>query len=136
MIGVDTRRGSGPEGKRRKNYHGAAVASGGGAFAGALHKNILDCGYAGAITLIIAESTTASSLFRDASLDWVHLDARHDYASVKADIQAWLPKVKSGGWLSGDDYDAAQWPGVVKAVCDLLPGAEAWPTLQWRWIVP
>lgn len=30
-----------------------------------------------------------------------------------SDIAAWAPKVASGGWLSGDDYDAHQWPGVV-----------------------
>lgn len=135
IIGIDTCRGSGMEGLRRKDYHGAAVAQGGGTFAGALHKNILDCGYGDAISLLIADSVTASRLFGDASVEWVHLDARHDYASVKADIQAWLPKIKSGGWLSGDDYDEIKWPEVVKAVNDLLPGATVWSTQQWRWIV-
>src|SRR6266568_2029202 len=105
LIGIDTCRGSGLEGPRQKDYHGAAVAQGGGTFAGALHKNVIECGYGDSITLIIADSVTASGLFSDASVDWVHLDARHDYASVKADVQAWLPKLKPGGWLSGDDYD-------------------------------
>lgn len=135
VIGVDTCRGSGPEGRRQKDYHGALVVQGGGTFAGALHKNVLDCGYGDAISLIVADSVAASRLFADASVDWVHLDARHDCASVKADIQAWLPKVKVGGWLSGDDYDEIKWPEVVKAVGDLLPGAKAWSTQQWRWIV-
>jgi len=135
LIGIDTCRGSGLEGPRQKDYHGAAVAQGGGTFAGALHKNVLDCGYGDSIQLIIADSLAASRLFGDASIDWVHLDAGHDYASVKADIQAWLPKVKRSGWLSGDDYDKVKWPEVVKAVNDQLPGAKAWSTLQWRWIV-
>lgn len=135
VIGVDTCRGSGPEGPRQKDYHGAAVVQGGGTFAGTLHKNILDCGYGETIQLIIADSVAASRMFGAASVDWVHLDARHDYAGVKADIQAWLPKVKLGGWLSGDDYDEIKWPEVVKAVDDLLPGAKAWSTQQWRWIV-
>ena len=135
LIGVDTCRGSGPEGQRQKDYHGAAVSEGGGTFAGALHKNILNCGYGDAVSLIIADSITASRFFADASIDWVHLDARHDYASVQSDIRAWLPKVKPGGWLSGDDYDEIKWPEVVKAVGDLLPGAEAWSNQQWRWIV-
>lgn len=135
IVGVDTCRGSGPEGPRRKDYHGAAVAQGGGTFAGALHKNILDCGYGDTILLIIADSIAASRLFGDQSVDWVHLDARHDYAGLKADIEAWLPKVKLGGWLSGDDYDEIKWPEVVKAVGHLLPGAQAWSTQQWRWIV-
>jgi hypothetical protein len=135
IIGVDTCRGSGPEGRNEKDYHGAAAVQGGGTFAGALHKNILDCGYGDAIQLIIADSMAASRLFGDASVNWVHLDAGHDYASVKADIQAWLPKVKLGGWLSGDDYDEIKWPEVVRAVGDLLPAAKAWSTQQWRWIV-
>ena len=85
--------------------------------------------------LIISDSISASRLFADASLDWVHLDARHDYASVKADIAAWLSKVRLGGWLSGDDYDEVRWPEVVKAVGDALPGVKRWTSDQWRWIV-
>jgi hypothetical protein len=135
LIGVDTCRGSGSEGPRHKDYHGAAVAEGGGTFAGTLHRNILACGYGDAISLIIADSVTASRFFADRSIDWVHLDARHDCDSVKADIGAWLPKVRPGGWLSGDDYDELKWPEVVKAVGELLPGAKPWSTQQWRWIV-
>lgn len=135
IIGIDTCRGSGPEGPKQKNYHGAAVAQGGGTFAGALHKNIVDCGYDDLISLIISDSITASQLFTDRSVDWVHLDARHDYENVKADIRAWLPKVKAGGWLTGDDYDPVKWPEVISAVEASLPGAEAWCSGQWRWIV-
>jgi len=135
IVGVDTCRGSGPEGPRQKDYHGAAVAKGGGTFAGALHKNILECGYGDLISLIVTDSLTASRFFADASIDWVHLDANHDFENVKADIQAWLPKVKSGGWLSGDDYDEVKWPDVVKAVAAVLPGSKAWLTNQWRWII-
>src|SRR5712692_4846823 len=80
VIGIDTCRGSGPEGPRQKDYHGAAMVQGGGTFAGALHKNVLDCGYGDAIQLIIADSLVTSRMFADASIDWVHLDARHDYA--------------------------------------------------------
>jgi Methyltransferase domain len=135
VIGVDTCRGSGPEGPNRKDYHGAAVAQGHGTFAGTLHKNILECGYGDAISLIIAGSQGAAALFSDRSIAWVHLDAGHDVASVQADITVWLPKIAPGGWLSGDDYDPVKWPDVVQAVGDLLPGAAPWSTQQWRWIV-
>ena len=135
VIGIDTCRGSGPEGASDKDYHASAVANGGGTFAGVLHKNVLDCGFGERIMLIISDSVKASGLFGDASLEWVHLDARHDYESVKADIEAWLPKVKVGGWLSGDDYDQQKWPEVVRAVVDTLPGATSWSDQQWRWVV-
>lgn len=135
LIGVDTCRGSGPEGPNRKDYHGAAAAQGGGTFAGALHRNILECGYGEAISLIVAESVAASRLFADESIDWVHLDARHDYESVKSDIAAWRPKLRPGGWLSGDDYDELKFPELVRAVGEVLPAASPWSTAQWRWIV-
>ena len=134
LIGVDTCRGSGAEGPRGKDYHGAAVLQGGGTFAGLLHKNIIDCGYGDRISLIVADSVTASTFFPDRSIDWVHLDARHDREHMKADIAAWLPKLKADGWLSGDDYDEAKWPDVVSTIGDLLPGARPWSVNQWRWM--
>ena len=42
IFGIDTCRGSGPEGPSQKNYHAAAVAQGGGTLAGVLHKNVID----------------------------------------------------------------------------------------------
>jgi len=134
VIGVDTCRGSGVEGPRAIDYHGQAVAAGGGTFAGQLHKNVIDCGYGDLVALIVADSLTAATFFPDGSLDWVHLDARHDRESLAADIGAWRPKLRAGGWLSGDDYDAVKWPGVVSAIDDLLPEAQPWSVAQWRWI--
>jgi len=101
-----------------------------------LHCNVIDCGLADTIRLVISDSVAAAELFPDGSFAWVHIDARHDYASVTADIAAWAPKVKPGGWLSGDDYQPDWWPGVVRAVNDALPDAGSWGSLQWRWIKP
>ena len=133
VIGVDTCRGSGPEGPHGRDYHGLAVAEGGGTLAGLLHRNIIACGLADAISLIVADSVTAASFFPDRSIDWVHLDAGHEQAQVEADIAAWRPKVKAEGWLSGDDYNAVKWPGVVRAVSELLPEARPWSIQQWLW---
>lgn len=41
---------------------------------------------------------------KDGSFDWVYLDAGHDYENVKDDLNAWWPKLRSGGLFSGDDY--------------------------------
>lgn len=49
-------------------------------------------------------SLEASQLYQDRSLDFVFLDAAHDYKNVKEDILSWYPKVKVGGWLAGHDY--------------------------------
>lgn len=38
------------------------------------------------------------------SLDFVYIDARHDYAAVLEDIDAWFDKVRPGGIVAGHDY--------------------------------
>lgn len=50
------------------------------------------------------ESAEAAKFFADESLDFVYIDAGHDYKSVAADLKAWYPKVKNGGLFCGDDY--------------------------------
>lgn len=67
------------------------------------------------IVIIQRESIVASELVENHSFDIVYLDASHDYESVKADISAWLPKIKEGGILCGDDYIHG-WDGVIQAV--------------------
>jgi predicted O-methyltransferase YrrM len=42
-------------------------------------------------------SVDASKLFPDESIDFLHLDASHDYENVTKDLKAWFPKIKKGG---------------------------------------
>jgi hypothetical protein len=42
--------------------------------------------------------------FPDEHFDLVYIDASHWYDDVITDIKTWLPKVKTGGYLSGHDY--------------------------------
>lgn len=49
-------------------------------------------------------SVEAAKIFPDEFFDWIYIDAAHDTASVIADLEAWLPKLKLGGIMSGDDY--------------------------------
>jgi len=46
----------------------------------------------------------AAQDFRDASLDFVYIDANHSLPYVIEDIMTWLPKIKPGGIISGHDY--------------------------------
>jgi len=63
---------------------------------------------------IKALSHEAAVNFEDGSVDCLFIDAGHSYEAVKADIAAWLPKMKVGGLISGHDYNA--WEGVNRAV--------------------
>lgn len=66
-------------------------------------------------------SLGAAEQFEDNSLDFVHIDASHDYENVLADIKAWYPKVKPGGFITGDDY-VSNWGGVIQAVKEYFTG--------------
>lgn len=60
-------------------------------------------------------SVEAAADFADNSCDVVWIDADHSYEAVKADIAAWWPKLKAGGWMGGDDFYMA---GVAQAVIE------------------
>jgi hypothetical protein len=59
----------------------------------------------GQFTPIKSISWEAADQFEDGSIDYIMIDAGHDYASVTKDIKAWWPKIRSGGYMGGDDYD-------------------------------
>lgn len=67
-------------------------------------------------------SVEAAGRFNDGSVSFALIDAAHDYESVKADIRAWLPKIRPGGWLCGDDIAWGDDRPVERAVTEVLPG--------------
>lgn len=67
------------------------------------------------------KSLDAAKMFADESLDFVYVDGAHEYDDVKADIEAWLPKVKKGGIIAGDDYGVGIHPDVKRVVDELFP---------------
>ena len=56
------------------------------------------------ITFIKKYSTDAVGQFQNESIDFIYIDARHDYCGAKADIEAFYPIVKCGGLYAGHDY--------------------------------
>jgi predicted O-methyltransferase YrrM len=67
-------------------------------------------------------SLQAVELYADQSLDFVFIDASHEYEYVKQDILAWLPKVKKGGFIGGHDFTPNDPPtnGVDTAVKEIF----------------
>lgn len=71
--------------------------------------------------LIQSDSVAAAKEFEDNSCDMVFIDGDHSFEGCSRDIDAWLPKVKPGGFLAGHDYEST-YPGVVAAVNLRFPG--------------
>jgi predicted O-methyltransferase YrrM len=55
---------------------------------------------------IIIKSTSMEAVkkFKEGSLDFVYIDANHDYDHVKEDLEEWSKIVRTDGIVSGHDY--------------------------------
>lgn len=62
------------------------------------------------------------------NVDLVFIDADHGYVGCSADIREYIPKVKSGGILSGHDID---YPGVNSAVKRYVKNFDVGPNNVW-----
>ena len=65
-------------------------------------------------------SYEAAARYADGSIDFIMIDGDHTFDGVCKDIQAFLPKMKKGGVMTGDDC----WEGTDprKAFEHMLPG--------------
>ncbi|GBF93712.1 hypothetical protein Rsub_06815 [Raphidocelis subcapitata] len=97
-------------------------------------------------------TSDAAKLIPDGSLDFVYVDARHDYCGSRQDLELYWPKLRPGGLLAGHDFARAadgpkggNWslcadgtvnPGAVRgAVEDFVrgKGLDVVATLRDRW---
>lgn len=62
-----------------------------------------------AMGVLISDSVQAASQCRNAMFDVIFIDGDHREAGVRADLEAWLPKLKPEGIMCGHDIDD---PGV------------------------
>lgn len=62
-------------------------------------------------TMLRAYSIPAAKQFPDGFFDWIYVDALHTREALRHDLEAWWPKLKMGGMLSGDDYADEGDPG-------------------------
>jgi hypothetical protein len=68
------------------------------------------------VKIIKGFSVPSLSNFSDDYLDFVYVDAGHEYHDVKADLEISYQKVKNGGYICGHDYNRETFPGLCDAV--------------------
>ncbi len=88
----------------------------GGTYQAFMH-NLRASGFADMVQVVRSDSAAAASMFMEAPPYFVFIDADHEYAPVKADIDAWW--ATGPEWMAGHDYnrgDAVNFPGVWQAV--------------------
>jgi hypothetical protein len=78
---------------------------------------------AGRVAIHRKTSTDAAQDFPDGHFDWIYIDTDHSYATTKAELELWAPKVKATGFMAGHDYVQGNWRkrvkyGVVEAVAE------------------
>ena len=84
-------------------------------------------------------SAEAAERIPRATLDFVYIDARHDYESVREDLGLWWPRLRPGAIIAGHDYVEGEFPegtfGVRRAVDEFARerGVPVRATLRERW---
>jgi hypothetical protein len=66
------------------------------------------------------DSADAAQYFISENLDGVYIDAGHSYPEVKRDFEAWYPKVRKGGIVSGHDYGVNDCIGVKEFIDEYM----------------
>lgn len=66
--------------------------------------------------LVRKTSMDAVKDFKNESLDFVYIDAMHEFDHVMMDIICWAPKVRHGGVVAGHDYVESYNGGVINAI--------------------
>lgn len=78
--------------------------------------------YGNRVELIRKTSVDAAPDFEDECLDFVFIDASHEYENCFNDISFWHHRVRKGGYVMGHDWKQPQCPGVEKAVAEHYGG--------------
>jgi hypothetical protein len=74
--------------------------------------------YGDRVELIRKTSVEAAPDFEDGCLDFVFIDAFHDYENCFNDISFWHHRVREGGYVMGHDWEHGGHPGVQQAVVE------------------
>lgn len=87
---------------------GISVREQGGSWLPLFLDNVKRLGLRAYIIPMCVRNLEAVKHFVRNGVDFVFIDAEHDYASVRNDIKTWVPIIKPGGVVAGHDYTTNQ----------------------------
>jgi predicted O-methyltransferase YrrM len=111
--------------------HAEIINQHGGDFLEAFKSNLRNAQVLDKVNIVKGLSLEVAATYEDRSISFLMIDASHKYEDVVDDIKVWLPKMKVGGIISGDDFD---WPSVAQAVKDTLPNHRLYNPSTWFYI--
>lgn len=90
------------------------------------------------IRIITNDSLSQSQTYPDDSLDVVYLNLEDDYLDSLKNLEMWYPKLKSGGYITGDDFHTGK-PHCYMAILDFFnrkPVNQVGILQQWWMVKP
>lgn len=126
---VDTWAGTPADAEQHERLYAEGVE--GGDVYGDFCRNLNPYIRAGRVVPVRMDSREAAAALLEKhgrAFDLVFIDADHSYEGARGDIEAFRPLIRPGGILSGHDY---HWPGVERAVNELLTGVALGPKSIW-----
>jgi predicted O-methyltransferase YrrM len=120
VYAVDTFRGSTLDARSQPAW-AASVAKMGGSTLPLLRAHVRRFGLEALVTPIEADSAAAAAGYDGPPIDLLFIDGDHVYEAVRADFEAWWPRVRPGGLVMFHDYDERH-PGVRRFVDEALMG--------------
>lgn len=104
--------------------HMRELAAAHGGVRGAFEHFERETGLAGTFKWVQADQEAALLFVPPVSLNFAFIDTCHRYGETLRTLLLLKDRIKPGCVIAGDDY-TPDWPGVVQAVNEVLPGAVA-----------
>jgi Methyltransferase domain len=86
-----------------------------------LYQNVLQHmkQHGGRFSLLRMDSIAAAKAITE-PVDFVYIEGENSEETVRLDLELWFPKVRDGGVICGHDFNHPNFPGVARAVSELL----------------
>lgn len=91
--------------------------------------------YGSRVQFMECKSEEAAAALTGNLFDMVFIDGDHSFEGCLADIKAWAPLVRPGGWICGHDYDKPSRGKVTEAVLAVFPRERVEVDAESTWFV-